>query len=66
MYTYAGITQLRFNVYSMCPIADPEQINNPAANPALLPPMPTKRENTTTASPSQTSPETPPAKKNKL
>ncbi|KAI8534345.1 hypothetical protein RHMOL_Rhmol10G0082800 [Rhododendron molle] len=65
MYTYAGITQLKFNVYSMCTTADPQQVNIQEAIPALLPPTPAKSENPTMASPSQASPETPPAKKAK-
>ncbi|KAI8543779.1 hypothetical protein RHMOL_Rhmol08G0244900 [Rhododendron molle] len=63
MYTYAGITQLRFNVHSMCTTADPQHIENQEAIPALLPPTPAKGENPTMPSPSQASPETPPSKK---
>ncbi|KAI8533623.1 hypothetical protein RHMOL_Rhmol10G0023600 [Rhododendron molle] len=63
MYTYAGITQLKFNVHSMCTTADPQHVDNQEAIPALLPPTLSKGENPTMASPSQASPETPPAKK---
>ncbi|KAG5521128.1 hypothetical protein RHGRI_033623 [Rhododendron griersonianum] len=63
MYTYAGITQLRFNVHSMCPSTQPHGITSPPKTLALPPTTPTKRENPRNTSPSETSPETPAGKK---
>lgn len=63
MYTYAGISQLRFNVHSMCPAAQPQEITSPPRALTLPPTTPTKRENPGNTSPSETSLETPASKK---
>ncbi|KAI8553770.1 hypothetical protein RHMOL_Rhmol05G0042000 [Rhododendron molle] len=63
MYTYAGISQLRFNVHSMCPTAHPKEITSSSSTLTLPPPTPTKRDNPGNTSPSEASPETPATKK---